>query len=123
MKIPATIISLLIAASVPLVASAAVALPSPASSSLREAAAAPIQVVKHRRSRASQHAPAAQDDNDSYGPYNSYGGPYSHNGGAGVDDWSQWSPSHHPGWPCIGNGSDASETSAYPAWELKPQCK
>jgi len=120
MKIPATIISLLIAASVPLATSAAVALPSSASSSLREAAATPIQVVKHRRSRVSQHAPAAQD---SYGSYNSYDGPYSHNGGAGVDDWSQWSPSHHPGWPCIGNGSDASETSAYPAWELKPQCK
>jgi hypothetical protein len=120
MKVSATIISLLIAASVPLVASAAVALPTSASSSLREAAAAPIQVVRHRPSRV-HHAPAAQDD-ESYGAYNSYAGPYSHNGGAGVDNWSHWSPSYHPGWPCIGSSSDASETSAYPAWEMKPAC-
>jgi hypothetical protein len=121
MRIPSTIVGLLVATSVPLMASAAVALPSSASSLLRDAAAAPIQMVKHRPSRAHHRvAPAAQDD--SYGAYN-YGGTYDHNGGAGVDDWSQWSPSHHPGWPCIGNGSDGSETSAYPTWELKPQCK
>ena len=125
MKIPSAIFSLLIAASVPLAASAAVALPSSASSSLRDAAAAPIQIVRHRL-RAPQHhrvAPAAQDDNGTYGAYNSYGGVYNRSGGEGVDDWSHWSPSHHPGWPCIGNGSDASETSAYPAWEMKPQCQ
>ena len=119
MKIPSTIASLLVAVSVPLVASAAVALPSSASSTLREAAAAPIQVVKHRPT----HHRVAPSNDDSYGAYNSYGGTYNRSGGAGVDDWSQWSPSHHPGWPCIGNGSDASETSAYPAWEMKPQCK
>jgi hypothetical protein len=124
MKIPSTILSLLIVASVPLVASAAVALPSSASSSLREAAVAPIQAVKHRQSRVHHRiAPAAQDDNGYYGAYNSYGGVYNHNGGAGVDDWSHWSPSHHPGWPCIGTGSEGSETSAYPAWEMKPQCQ
>ena len=126
MKIPSAIFSLLIAASVPLAASAAVALPSSASSSLRDAAAAPIEVVKHRQSRAARHhrvAPAAQDDSGTYGAYNSYGGVYNRSGGEGVDDWSHWSPSHHPGWPCIGNGSDASETSAYPAWEMKPQCQ
>lgn len=118
MKIPSAIFSLLIAASVPLAASAAVALPSSASSSLSEAAAAPIQIVRHRQ-RAPQHhrvAPTAQDYNDYYGSYN-------RSGGEGVDDWSHWSPSYHPGWPCIGNGSDASETSAYPAWEMKPQCQ
>jgi hypothetical protein len=123
MRIPSIIVSLVVATSVPLMASAAVALPSSASSSLREAAAAPIQMVKHRPSHTHHRvAPAAQDDNDSYGEYN-YGGIYNHNGGAGVDDWSQWSPSHHPGWPCISTGSDGSETSAYPAWEMKPQCK
>src|SRR6266704_2503304 len=77
MKIPSTIISLLIAASVPLAASAAVALPSSASSSLRQAAAAPIQAVRHRHSRAPQHhrvAPAAQDNNGYYGAYNPNGG-------------------------------------------------
>ena len=118
MKIPSTILSLLIVASVPVLASAAVALPLSASSSLRDAAAAPIQVVKHRQSPTHRRvAPATQDDNDSYGAYN-------HNGGAGVDDWSHWSPSHHPGWPCIApGGSDGSETSAYPAWEMKPQCQ
>ena len=119
MKIPSTIISLLIAASVPLAASAAVALPSSASSSLREAAAAPIQAVRHRQSRAPQHhrvAPAAQDNNGYYGAYNP-------NGGEGVDDWSHWSPSHHPGWPCISSGSEGGDTSAYPAWEMKPQCQ
>jgi len=122
MKIPSTIVSLLIAASLPLVTSAAVALPLSASSSLREAAAAPFQVVKHRRAHR-RVAPAAEENNDFYGVYNDLSGAYNHNGGAGLDDWSQWSPSHHPGWPCIGNGSDGSETSAYPAWEMKPQCK
>jgi hypothetical protein len=80
-------------------------------------------MVKHRPSRPHHRvAPAAQDD-DSLGASNGYSGPYNHNGGAGVDDWSQWSPSHHPGWPCISTGREAAETSAYPAWELKPQCK
>jgi hypothetical protein len=122
MKIPSTIVGLLVAASVPLVASAAVALPSSASSSLRELAAVPIQVVEHRRVH-HRVTPEAQENDESYGAYNGYSGPYSHGGGGGVDDWSQWSPSHHPGWPCISNGSDASETSAYPAWEMKPYCK
>jgi hypothetical protein len=120
MKIPSTILSLFITASLPLAASAAVALPLSGSPSLREAAAVPIQIAQHRQSRAPQHhgvAPSAQDNNGYYGAYNS-------SGGEGVDDWSQWSPSHHPGWPCISSGgSDASETSAYPAWEMKPQCQ
>jgi hypothetical protein len=116
MKMPSTILSLLLAASVPLAASAAVALPSSASSSLREAAAAPIQIVQHRP-HARRHHRAAPEAQDNYGAYNP-------NGGEGVDDWSHWSPSHHPGWPCIASGgSDASETSAYPAWEMKPQCQ
>jgi len=104
-------------------ASAAIALPVSASSSLRDATGAPIQVVKHRRSQHRRVSPAARDDNDPYGASSSYGGAYNHNGGAGVDDWGHWSPTQHSGWPCIGNGSDGSETSAYPTWELKPQCK
>jgi hypothetical protein len=118
MKVP-SILTLFVAASVSLAASAAVALPSSASSSLREAAAAPVHVVKHRQHARRHHrvAPAAQDSYGYYGSYNS-------NGGEGVDDWSHWSPSHHPGWPCIASGgSDGSETSAYPAWEMKPQCQ
>jgi hypothetical protein len=114
-----TIISLLLAASLPLVASAAAALPVSASSSLRDAAAAPIQAVKHRPHAPRHHrvAPAAQDSDGYFGSYNP-------NGGEGVDDWSHWSPSRHPGWPCIASGgSDGSETSAYPAWEMKPQCQ
>jgi len=114
-----TIISLLLAASLPLVASAAAALPVSASSSLRDAVAAPIQVVKHRP-HAPRHDRVAPPAQDSYG----YSGSYNPNGGEGVDDWSHWSPSHHPGWPCIASGgSDGSETSAYPAWEMKPQCQ
>jgi|SRR5690242_5349413 len=116
MKMPATIISLLIAASIPLAASAAVALPSSASSSLREAAAAPIQVVKHRKSRVSHNrrsGPTAKDSYSSYGSYNL--------NGEGIDDWSHWSPSYHPGWPCV--SGTPSETSAYPAWEVRPQCQ
>jgi len=113
MRIPSTIVSLLVATCLPVMASVAVALPSSASSSLREAAVAPIQVAKHRSSRTHHRvAPAVQDDNDSYGAYNE-----------GIDDWSQWSPTHHPGWPCISNSSEAAATSAYPAWEMKPQCK
>jgi hypothetical protein len=119
MKMPATIISLLIAASVPLAASAAVAPPSSASSSLREAAPAPIQAVKDRQ-HARPHHRVAPEAQDSYGYY----GSYNPNGGEGLDDWGHWSASHHPGWPCIASGgSDASETSAYPAWEMKPQCQ
>jgi hypothetical protein len=80
---------------------------------VREAAAAPIQVVQHRRSMSRTHraAPAARN---SYGDYGAYGG-------EGVDDWSHWSPSYHPGWPCV--SGDPSETSAYPAWEVRPQCQ
>jgi hypothetical protein len=120
MKISATILSLIIAASMPLAASAAVALPSSsASSALREAAPAPIQIAEHRQSHAPQHHPVAPEALESYGYY----GAYNSSGGEGVDEWSHWSPSHHPGWPCISSsGSDASETSAYPAWEIKPQC-
>jgi hypothetical protein len=117
MKTPATIISLLIAASIPLAASAAVALPSSTSSSLRDTAAAPIQVVKHRKSHVShdrRSGPAAEDSYGYYGSYNPYGG-------EGVDDWSHWSPSYHPGWPCV--SGTPSETSAYPAWEVRPQCQ
>jgi len=117
MKKP-SILSLFIAASVSMTASAAVALPSTASSSLHEAAAAPIQVVEHRQHVRQHHrvAPAAQDSYGYYGSSNS-------SGGEGFDDWSNCSPSHHPGWPCIASGgSDGSETSAYPAWEMKPQC-
>src|SRR5262249_37716512 len=89
MKIPSRIICLLVAASMPLAASVAVALPSSASSSLRETAAAPIQVVQHRRAHRPQAHRAAPAARDSYGSYGAYGG-------EGVDDWSHWSPSYHP---------------------------
>jgi hypothetical protein len=118
MKVP-SILTLFIATSVSMAASAAVALPSSASSFPREVAAAPIHVVKHRQHARQHHrvAPAAQDNYGYYGTYNP-------TGGEGADDWSHWSPSHHPGWPCIASGgSDGSETSAYPAWEMKPACQ
>jgi hypothetical protein len=118
MKATSTIVSLFIAVCMPLSASAAIAMPLSASSSLRDGAAAPMQMVRHRQSRTLQHhraAPSARDNNG-YGTS-------SRNGVVGNDDWSHWSPSHHPGWPCIGSGSDASQTSAYPAWEMKPGCQ
>src|SRR5262245_13642520 len=117
MKVP-SVLSLLIAASVSLAASAAVAMPSSASSSLREAALAQIQIAQHRKHVRQHHRAAPAEE--SYG----YFGTYSPYGGKGTDEWSHWSPSHHPGWPCIASGgSDGSETSAYPAWEMKPQCQ
>jgi len=64
--------------------------------SVHKATAARVQRAQHRQT---VQAPAVpQNGNGSY-------------------DWSHWSPSHHPGWPCVG-GSDASATSAYPAWEV-----
>jgi hypothetical protein len=117
MKIP-SILSLIILASVPLAPSAAAALPaSSVSSSLREAALSPIQIAQHRHHvRRHRHAAPAQES------YGYYSGAYSANS-EGVNDWSHWSPSHHPGWPCISGGSDGSQTSAYPAWEMRPQCQ
>jgi hypothetical protein len=118
MKIP-SILSLIIVASVPLAASAAAALPaSSVSSSLREFVLAPIQIAQHRQHLRRHHRAAPAEESYGYS-----GDAYSPNGGEGVNDWSHWSPSHHPGWPCISGGSDGSQTSAYPAWEMKPQCQ
>jgi hypothetical protein len=81
---------------------------------VREAAAAPIQVAQQRGSRTSRAHRAAPAARNSYGYYGAYGG-------QGVEDWSHWSPSYHPGWPCV--SGTPSETSAYPAWEVRPQCQ
>jgi hypothetical protein len=53
-------------------------------------------------------------------PYNSYGA-YNYAPGHRADDWSQWSPTNHPGWPCVSGPGD--ETSAYPSWEVRPYCR
>jgi len=75
--------------------------------SVDEAAAARVQKAQHRQ-RHTVRAPAVPRDGK--GAYDS----------SGLYDWSHWSPTHHPGWPCVSmSNSDASDTSAYPAWELR----
>jgi hypothetical protein len=114
MKLSATIAGLMLATSVALPASAA-AMPLSASTSLQNAAALPIETVQHSGSRVARRHVVTPAN-----PYNSYGA-YSYAPGHGADDWSQWSPTHHPGWPCVSGPAD--ETSAYPSWEVGPNCR
>jgi hypothetical protein len=79
--------------------------------SVHEAAAARIQRAQHRQPHTVQAPTVPRNGNGAYDSSELY-------------DWSHWSPSHHPGWPCVStSSSDASHTSAYPAWEVKPGCK
>jgi hypothetical protein len=115
MKTLPMIAGLLIATSAALSTSVANAVPLSQSASLQEAAAPSIETVQHRRSHTPQRHVVAPADRD-------YGyGAYSYAPGHGVDDWSHWSPTHHPGWPCVSGPAD--ETSAYPAWEVGPACR
>jgi hypothetical protein len=114
MKALATIAGLLIATGMALSTSAAIAVPLQ-SASLHDAAAPLVQTVKHHRSHTAHRrvvAPISRDYGD---------GAYSYAPGHGVDDWSHWSPTHHPGWPCVSGPPD--ETSAYPSWEVGPGCR
>src|SRR5262245_11806832 len=114
MKPLVMIAGLLIATSMALSTSAAIAVPLSQSASLQGAAAPPVETVRHRRSHTPQrHAVAPVDREYNYGAY-------SYAPGHGVDDWSHWSPTHHPGWPCVSGPAD--ETSAYPSWEVRPNC-
>jgi hypothetical protein len=114
MKPLATIASLLIATSAALSTSVANAVPL-SQSALHDAATPLVQTVQHRRSHTThRHAVAPVNRDYDYGAY-SYGP------GHGVDDWSHWSPTHHPGWPCVSGPAD--ETSAYPSWEVGPGCR
>lgn len=115
MKPLATIASLLIATSMALSASAAIAVPLSQSASLDKAKTLPIETVQHRGSNRSQRRVVPQAHRD-YGD-----GAYSYAPGHGMDDWRQWSPTHHPGWPCVSGSSD--ETSAYPSWEVGSGCR
>jgi hypothetical protein len=113
MTIPATILSLLVAISAPLQASAAITL----SASPRPGAiATPIETVEYRHAHvAHQHVarPAERDNGyDAHGYWP----------GHGIDDWSHFSLTHHPGWPCI-RGGEESAASAYPSWETDPGCR
>jgi hypothetical protein len=112
MKLSATIAGLLLATSVALPASAAAL---SASASLQSAAALPIQTAQYSRSHVERRHVVTPAN-----PYNSYGA-YSYAPGHGADDWSQWSPTHHPGWPCVSGPAD--ETSAYPSWEVGRNCR
>jgi len=115
MKPLATIASLLIATSMALSASAAIAVPLSQSASLDQATTLPIETVQHRGSHRSQRRVVPPGHRD-YGD-----GAYSYAPGHGMDDWNQWSPTHHPGWPCVSGSAD--ETSAYPSWEVGSGCR
>ena len=116
MKLSTTLAGLLLATSVALPASASFAIPLSASASPQGAAALPIQTVQqHPRSHVARRHVVTPTD-----PYSSYGA-YNYAPGHGADDWSQWSPTHHPGWPCVSGPGD--ETSAYPSWEVRPNCR
>ena len=115
MKLPAIVASLFIATGASLPAYVAAAAPISAPPSLREAARVPIETVAQRRSRTPQGhlvAPSGYDDG-----YRAHG----YWPGHGIDDWSHWSPSHHPGWPCVSGGSTGK--SAFPSWEVGPGCR
>jgi hypothetical protein len=116
MKPLATIAGLLIATSMALSTSAAIAVPLSQSASLHKAAVSPVETVRHRHAHAPQRHVIAPTQRGDYGD-----GAYSYAPGHGVDDWSQWSPTHHPGWPCVSGPAD--ETSAYPSWEVQPGCR
>ncbi len=115
MKPFATFAALLLATSMALPASTSFAMPRSAAASPQDAAALPIQTVQHPRSHVARRHVVTPAN-----PYGSYGA-YNYAPGHGVDDWSQWSPTHHPGWPCVSGPAD--ETSAYPSWEVGPNCR
>jgi hypothetical protein len=117
MKLSATFAGLLIAASAALSTPAAIAMPT--SASLQEAAALRIETVQHRQSHTARDRVVTPGNPDA-DPYGSYGA-HSYAPGHGVDDWSHWSPTYHPGWPCVRGPSDV--TSAYPSWEVGPGCR
>lgn len=112
MKLAATLVSLFITATAAMPASAAMA--TPLSPSRGEVAAViPIKAVQHRQT----HHRAPADRDDAYAAYGYGGVPQLYN-------WSHWSRSHHPGWPCVaGMRSDDSVWSAYPSWEIRPYCQ
>jgi hypothetical protein len=139
MKLSATIAGLLIAMSMPLPVSATIASTPSALQSLQQAAATPVVTVQHRRARAARRrvvipAQPGYGAYDGYGAYGAYGGvrpygyppyggyrPYNRMNSSGIYDWNDWSPTHHPGWPCI--RGEESATSAYPSWEVGPGCR
>jgi hypothetical protein len=96
-------------------ASTSFAMPLSASATPQGAAALPIQTAQHPQSHVARRHIVRPSD-----PYGSYGA-YNYAPGHGADDWSQWSPANHPGWPCVSGSGD--ETSAYPSWEVRPNCR
>ena len=100
MKLASAILTLFITAGASLPASAAI--PSPNASVGETAAVVPVRAAPHRYPHAAHR----------------FGGSAY---GSGFNDWSHWSRSHHPGWPCV--SGDNSTTSAYPTWEVRPYCR
>jgi hypothetical protein len=117
MKLPAIITSLFIATGASLPGSVAAAAPTSAPPSLREAGRVPIETVVQRRSRKPRgHLVEPFGYNDDYRAYGYWPG-------HGIDDWSHWSPSYHPGWPCVSGGRGSTGKSAYPSWEVGRGCR
>ena len=117
MKLPAIVTGLLIATGASLPACVAVGAPIPVPPSLREVARTPTETVAQQRSRKPRGysvAPSSYDDR-----YRAYG----YRPGYGGDDWSHWSPSYHPGWPCVSGGRGSTGRSAYPSWEVGRGCR
>jgi hypothetical protein len=111
MKFSASIAGLFIAMSTSLLASAATAAPSSAPSLLRYIAATPVAAAPHRRSPTPHRrlaAPVERNNEvcDESDPRQVY-------------DWSHWP--HNPCWPCV--SGDENATSAYPSWEVRPNCQ
>jgi hypothetical protein len=103
MKLASTILALVITAgtSLPVLA----AIPASPNASVGEAAVVPVRAAPHRTPHAARH----------FGR-NAHGSE-----GSDFYDWSHWSRSYHPGWPCV--SGDSSMTSAYPSWEVRPYCR
>jgi hypothetical protein len=73
-----------------------------------------------------QRQPRAYSGTRYWSPYAGYGDGYRAYGywpGQGNDNWSHWSPSYHPGWPCVSGGRGTTGKSAYPSWEVGRGCR
>jgi hypothetical protein len=106
MNLPIVIATLFLATSTALPAFAAM----PASISMRDAAATPIETVQYRQT------PRQRDDRDpTYGYRNGYNAYASQNRAARSPN--ALSRDVIPGWPCEYR-DESSTYSAYPAWEI-----
>jgi hypothetical protein len=104
MKLASAILALCITAGASLPALAA--MPASPNAAVSEAVVVvPVRAAPHRFPHAAPRLGRNAHGSDGFGP----------------NDWSHWSRSYHPGWPCV--SGDSSMTSAYPTWEVRPYCR